>query len=75
MVRLFFALFLLCGVCASVMAQDEASSAPASEKSASEAINATGASDQGANVMKSDEGMTGNSAAPTQEPASATSAN
>jgi hypothetical protein len=75
MVRLLFALFLVCGACVSVMAQDTASSAPASENPAGEAVTATGMNDQGANVTKADEGAANNAAAPVEEPAPATPAN
>ena len=71
MVRLFFALFLVCGVCASVMAQDEAQSAPASEKASNEAVNSTDMSDQGASSMKTDEGVANNAAVPVEEQAPA----
>jgi uncharacterized protein YceK len=71
MVRLFFALFLLGGVCASVMAQDEVSQAPASEKSANEAVIAASANDQDSSTIKADEGTAGNTAMPVEEQAPA----
>ena len=69
MVRLFFALFLLGGVCASVMAQDEAQPATVTENTGKEAVNATGTSGQGADVVKADEGTSGNAAVPVEEQA------
>ena len=75
MVKLVFALFLLCGVSAAVMAQDTASSAPASEKSANEAVAPAGMDEQGAGTMKADEGTANNAAAPAEDTTSAAPAN
>ena len=77
MVRLLFSLFLVCGVCASVMAQDTALPVAAVESALTDVGNSADTNavtenvlvtdDQNANVTKVNEGTADNAAVPVQE--------
>jgi len=66
MVRLLFALFLVCGASWSVMAQDAVSPAPATENTGKDAVSATDVKDQDANAVKADEGTTSSTTVPVE---------